>query len=211
VRTGEPGSRGISLVLMETDGLSGFQVGRRLEKVGQHASDTAELSFSGVRIPVDQLLGAEGAGFSQLMGQFPFERLMIAVHSAGVIEHALEVTIEHSKQRQAFGQSLSEFQNTRFKLAECATIAHVVRGFVNDSIQRLLDGSLTNETAYMAKWWCSEQQGKVVDECVQLFGGYGYMTEYPIARMYADSRVQRIYGGTTEIMKELIARKLFDE
>jgi acyl-CoA dehydrogenase len=210
VRTGERGGRGVSLVVLETENLPGFRVGRRLEKLGQHASDTAELFFDRLRIPVDQLLGErEGDGFGQLMSQLPYERLLLAVPAAAVIERAVEVTVEYTRQRKAFGQSLSDFQNTRFKLAECATLAHVVRSFVNDCIQRLLDGTLDDEAAYMAKWWCTEQQHKVTDECLQLFGGYGYMVEYPIARMYADSRVQRIYGGTTEIMKDLIARKLF--
>ena len=210
VRTGEAGSRGVSLVVMETENLAGFRVGRRLEKLGQHASDTAELFFDGVRIPAQNLLGPkEGDGFIQLMSQLPYERLLLTVTAAAVIERAVELTVDYAGQRKAFGQSLAAFQNTRFKLAECATLAHVVRSFVNDCIQRLLDGTLDDEAAYMAKWWCSEQQGKVTDECLQLFGGYGYMAEYPIARLYADSRVQRIYGGTTEIMKDLIARKLF--
>ena len=209
VRTGGPGSSGVSLVVLETENLAGFRVGRRLEKLGQHASDTAELFFDGVRIPADQLLGAqEGQGFRQLMSQLPYERLLLAVPAAAVIELAVELTVEYTKGRKAFGQSVFDFQNTRFKLAECATLAHVVRSFVNDCIQRLLDGTLDDEAAYMAKWWCTEQQGKVTDECLQLFGGYGYMAEYPIARLYADARIQRIYGGTTEIMKDLIARRL---
>lgn len=209
VRTGEAGSGGVSLVVMETEGLAGFRVGRRLEKLGQHASDTAELFFDGVRIPSSQLLGAkEGQGFKQLMSQLPFERLMLAVPAAAVIELAVQLTVDYTRQRKAFGQSVFDFQNTRFKLAECATLAHVVRSFVNDCIQRLLDGTLDHEAAYMAKWWCTEQQCKVTDECLQMFGGYGYMAEYPIARLYADSRVQRIYGGTNEIMKDLIARRL---
>lgn len=209
VRTGEAGGRGVSLVVMETEGLPGFRVGRRLEKLGQHASDTAELSFEEVRIPADRLLGEkEGEGFAQLMSQLPYERLLLAVPAAAVIERAVELTVEYTKDRKAFGQRVFDFQNTRFKLAECATIAHVVRTFVNDCVQRLLDGTLDDEAAYMAKWWCSEQQCKVTDECLQLFGGYGYVTEYPIARLYADARVQRIYGGTNEIMKDLIARKL---
>jgi acyl-CoA dehydrogenase len=211
VRTGDAGSRGVSLVVIETENLEGFRVGRRLEKLGQHASDTAELFFDNMKVPADQLLGeVEGHGFRQLMSQLPYERLMLTVPAAAVIERAVELTVEYCKQRTAFGQSVADFQNTRFKLAECATIAHVVRSFVNDCIQRLLDGTLDNEAAYMAKWWCSEQQCKVTDECLQLFGGYGYMVEYPIARLYADSRVQRIYGGTTEIMKDLIARKLLE-
>ncbi|MBO9648571.1 MAG: acyl-CoA dehydrogenase family protein [Variovorax sp.] len=209
VRTGEAGSRGVSLVVLETENLPGFRVGRRLEKLGQHASDTAELFFENVRVPADHLLGEiEGRGFAQLMSQLPYERMLLAVPAAAVIERAVELTLEYTQERKAFGQSLYDFQNTRFKLAECATLAHVVRSFVNDCVQRLLDGNLDDTSAYMAKWWCTEQQCKVVDECLQLFGGYGYMAEYPIARLYADSRVQRIYGGANEIMKELIARKL---
>jgi acyl-CoA dehydrogenase len=210
VRTGDAGSKGVSLVVLETEALDGFKVGRRLEKLGQHASDTAELFFDNVRVPADHLLGAEeGSGFAQLMSQLPYERLLLCVPAASVIELAVALTVEYTKQRKAFGRTIADFQNTRFKLAECATIAHVVRGFINDCTQRLLDGNLDDEAAYMAKWWCTEQQGKVMDECLQLFGGYGYMAEYPIARLYADARVQRIYGGTTEVMKDLIARKLF--
>lgn len=209
VRTGGAGSGGVSLMVLETENLPGFRVGRRLEKLGQHASDTAELFFDGVHIDADQLLGEqEGLGFRQLMSQLPYERLLLAVPAAAVIEKAVELTVDYTRQRKAFGQSVFDFQNTRFKLAECATLAHVVRSFVNDCVQRLLDGTLDDEAAYMAKWWCTEQQGKVTDECLQLFGGYGYMAEYPIARLYADARIQRIYGGTTEIMKDLIARRL---
>ena len=209
VRTGGAGSAGVSLMVLETENLPGFRVGRRLEKLGQHASDTAELFFDAVRIHQDQLLGEqEGLGFRQLMSQLPYERLLIAVPAAAVIEKAVELTVDYTRNRKAFGQTVFDFQNTRFKLAECATLAHVVRSFVNDCVQRLLDGTLDDEAAYMAKWWCSEQQCKVTDECLQLFGGYGYMAEYPIARLYADARIQRIYGGTTEIMKDLIARRL---
>jgi acyl-CoA dehydrogenase len=209
LRTGEAGSRGVSLIVLETENLPGFAVGRRLEKLGQHASDTAELSFQGVRVPASHLLGGqEGQGFKQMMSQLPYERMLLAVPAAATIERAVELTVEYTTQRQAFGQSVASFQNTRFKLAECATLAHVVRSFVNDCVQRLLDGTLDDEAAYMAKWWTTEQQCKVMDECLQLFGGYGYMAEYPIARLYADSRVQKIYGGTNEIMKDLIARKL---
>ena len=209
VRTGDPGAKGISLLVMEPEGLPGFSVGRRLEKLGQHASDTAELSFDGVRVPVSQLLGeVEGQGFSHLMSQLAYERLLIAVPAAAVIERAVELTADYTRNRKAFGQALADFQNTRFKLAECATLAHVVRSFVNDCTQRLLDGTLDPEAAYMAKWWCTEQQGRVTDECLQLFGGYGYMAEYPIARLYADARVQRIYGGANEVMKDLIARRV---
>jgi acyl-CoA dehydrogenase len=209
VRTGGEGSRGVSLIVMETENLPGFSVGRRLEKLGQHASDTAELSFQDVRVPADQLLGGkEGDGFIQLMSQLPYERMLLAVAAAAAIERAVELTVDYTQQRKVFGQALSDFQNTRFKLAECATVAHIVRTFVNDCTQRLLDGTLDDQAAYMAKWWCSEQQCRVTDECLQLFGGYGYMTEYPIARLYADARVQRIYGGANEIMKDLIARQL---
>ncbi|MES2247877.1 MAG: acyl-CoA dehydrogenase family protein [Pseudomonadota bacterium] len=209
VRTGEAGSRGVSLIVLETEDLPGFRVGRRLEKLGQHASDTAEIFFDGVRVPADHLLGGkEGDGFIQLMSQLSYERLFLCVPAAAVIERAVELAVDYTQQRKAFGQTVFDFQNTRFKLAECATIAHVVRTFVNDCIQRMVDGTLDQEAAYMAKLWCTEQQGKVTDECLQLFGGYGYMVEYPIARMYADARVQRIYGGTSEIMKDLIARKL---
>lgn len=209
VRSGGAGSAGVSLMVLETENLPGFRVGRRLEKLGQHASDTAELFFDAVRVHQDQLLGEqEGLGFRQLMSQLPYERLLIAVPAAAVIEKAVELTVDYTRNRKAFGQTVFDFQNTRFKLAECATLAHVVRSFVNDCVQRLLDGTLDDEAAYMAKWWCSEQQCKVTDECLQLFGGYGYMAEYPIARLYADARIQRIYGGTTEIMKDLIARRL---
>ena len=208
-RTGEPGSRGLSLIVLETENLPGYRVGRLLEKIGQHASDTAELFFDGVRVPADQLLGGKaGLAFGQLMGQLPFERLLIAVPAAAVIELALALTVDYTQQRKAFGQTLYDFQNTRFKLAEVATTAHIVRSFVNDCIQRLLDGKLDNEAAYMAKWWCTEQQCRVTDECLQLFGGFGYMAEYPIARLYTASRVQKIYGGANEVMKDLIARSL---
>ena len=208
-RTGEAGSRGLSLIVLETDGLPGFRVGRLLEKIGMQASDTAELFFDGVRVPADQLLGGtEGEGFKQLMGQLPYERMLISVPAAAIIEQALALTVEYTKQRKAFGGTLFDMQHTRLKLAEVATIAHVVRSFINDCTQRLLDGTLDDEAAYMAKWWCTEQQCRVTDECLQLFGGYGYMAEYPIARMYAASRVQKIYGGANEVMKDLIARKL---
>lgn len=209
VRTGCHPSRGVSLIVLETEHLPGFRVGRKLEKLGQHASDTAELFLDNVRVPANHLIGGEeGQGFFQLMGQLPYERMLLAVPAAAAIELAVQLTVDYTKQRKAFGQVVADFQNTRFKLAECATLAHVVRSFVNDCIQRLLDGKLDNEAAYMAKWWCTEQQCRVTDECLQLFGGYGYMTEYPIARLYADARIQKIYGGTNEIMKDLIARKV---
>ena len=208
-RTSGAGSKGVSLFVLETENLPGFRVGRLLEKIGMQASDTAELFFDGVCVPADQLLGeVEGQGFGQLMGALPYERMLIAVPAAATIEQALAVTVEYTKQRKAFGAPLFDMQLTRQKLAEVATTAHVVRSFVNDCTQRLLDGTLDNEAAYMAKWWCTEQQCRVVDECLQLFGGYGYMAEYPIARMYAASRVQKIYGGANEVLKDLVSRKL---
>jgi acyl-CoA dehydrogenase len=209
-RTGGQGGRGVSLIVLETENLTGFNVSRRLEKIGLHASDTCELHLDGVRVPAANLLGPEeGQGFAQLMSQLPYERMLLAVQAAAVIERAVELTVEYTRQRRAFGQTLADLQNTRFRLAECATTAHVVRTFVNDCIQRLVDGTLDEEAAYMAKWWCTEQQCRVTDECLQLFGGYGYMVEYPIARMFADARVQKIAGGSNEIMKDLIGRKLF--
>jgi acyl-CoA dehydrogenase len=209
VRTGDAGAKGVSLLVIETENLPGFTVGRRLEKIGMHASDTAELAFEAMRIPAANLLGGEeGRGFGQLMSQLAYERMLLCVPAAAVIERAVELTVEYTKERKAFGKAIADFQNTQFKLAECATLAHIVRSFVNDCVQRLLDGKLDPEAAYMAKWWCTEQQCKVTDECLQLFGGYGYMDEYPIARLYADSRIQKIYGGTNEIMKDLIARKV---
>jgi len=208
-RTGEAGSRGVSLLVLETEQLPGFRVGQRLEKLGQHASDTTELFFDQVRVPADQLLGGvEGQGFVQLMVQLPYERLILCVTATAVIERALELAVAYTRQRKAFGQTVFDFQNTQFKLAECATIAHIARTLVNDCIQRLIDGKLDDQAAYMAKWWCTEQQGKVTDECLQLFGGNGYMAEYPIARLYADALIFLIDTATTEIMKELIARRL---
>ncbi|TAM09421.1 MAG: acyl-CoA dehydrogenase [Nevskiaceae bacterium] len=207
-RTGGEGSKGVSLIGVETADAKGFSA-KRLEKIGLHASDTTELAFDDVRTPAASLLGPEqGHGFAQLMGQLPYERLLIAVPAVAAIEQAVELTVAYTQQRKAFGKPLYEQQNTRFKLAECATTAHIARTFVNDCIQRLVDGTLDDTAAYMAKCWCTDQQCKVIDECLQLFGGYGYMMEYPIARLYADARVQRIYGGANEIMKELIARKL---
>ncbi|GLZ29611.1 acyl-CoA dehydrogenase [Lentzea sp. NBRC 105346] len=199
------GAAGISLLVVEND----IRRGRVLEKVGLKGQDTAELFFDDVRVPVSHLLGGqEGQGFVQLMQQLPQERLLIAVASVAGIERAVEVTLEYTKDRTAFGKELFKFQNTRFKLAECATEAAVTRAFVDECIEKHLTGSLDVPTAAMAKWWSTDRLCRVVDECVQLFGGYGYMTEYPIARAWADARVQRIYGGTNEIMKEIIARSL---
>ena len=204
------GAKGVSLLALEVENPpAGFRVGRVLDKMGQHSADTCELFFDDVVVPAENLLGGvEGRGFGQLMGHLPWERLIVAVAAAAVIERALELTVEYTRERKAFGQTVFDFQNTRFKLAECATMAHVVRSFVNDCTQRLLDGTLDPQAAYMAKWWTSDVQCRVLDECLQCFGGYGYMNEYPIARMYADARIQRIYGGTNEVMKELIARSL---
>ncbi|HEY4124715.1 MAG TPA: acyl-CoA dehydrogenase family protein [Rhizomicrobium sp.] len=203
------GSKGTSLVVVETDEVEGFRRGRVLEKLGQKANDTAELFFDDVRIPTSNLIGVgEGMGFVQLMQQLPQERLIIAAQGLAVIERALQVTTEYVKERKAFGKQLLDFQNTQFKLAECKTEATVAKVFVNHCIDIHLKGKLDATMASMAKLWLTDTQCKIVDECLQLHGGYGYMNEYPIARMYADSRVQKIYGGTNEIMKLLIARSL---
>jgi len=201
------GAKGTSLVMLEA-GDEGFDKGRRLKKLGLKAQDTSELFFDNVRIPADRILGEEGKGFIYLMQELAWERLQVAISAAQAIETALEMTVEYCKERKAFGQALIEMQNTRFKLAEVKTIAQVARTFVDDCMAKLLKGELDAETASMAKWWTSDMQNKMVDECLQLFGGYGFMWEYPISRMYADARVQRIYAGTNEIMKEIIARKL---
>ncbi len=203
------GSKGTSLVVVETDEVEGFRRGRVLDKMGQKANDTAELFFDDVRVPASNLIGmGEGQGFVQLMQQLPQERLIIALQGMAVIERALETTISYVKERRAFGKQLIDFQNTQFKLAECKTEATVAKIFCNHATQLLLEGKLDPYMASMAKLWLTEVQCRVVDECLQLHGGYGYMNEYPIARMYADSRVQKIYGGTNEIMKLLIARSL---
>ncbi|GAC57639.1 acyl-CoA dehydrogenase [Gordonia hirsuta DSM 44140 = NBRC 16056] len=205
--TGE-GAKGISLILVETD-REGFSRGRILDKVGMKGQDTAELNFSGVRVPQSNLLGdSEGLGFVQLMQQLPQERLIIAVGAVAGMEVALEKTLEYTKDRTAFGRPIFGFQNTKFKLAEVATDAHIGRVFLDDCIDKHLRGELDIPTVAMAKAWTTDTAQKVADECLQLFGGYGYMNEYPIARMWADSRVQRIYGGTNEIMKEIISRSL---
>jgi acyl-CoA dehydrogenase len=202
-------AKGISLVVVETDGLEGFGRGRVLKKIGQHGQDTAELFYDGVRVPASNLLGAEeGQGFIQLMQQLPQERLVLAVAAVAAIEETLAHTVRYTKEREAFGKPVFNFQNTKFKLAEAATIARVARVFVDDCIVKHLAGELDVQTASMAKWWTTQMQCDVADECLQFFGGYGYMQEYPIARMYADARIQKIYGGTNEIMKEIISRFL---
>ena len=209
-RTGpEAGAKGISLVMAEVNGLPGFRRGRLLDKVGQHTVDTCELFFEDMRVPRANLLGTEeGFGFRQLMEQLPRERLIIAIGGIATLQRAIEETLAYVKQRKIFGQPLMAMQNTRFKLAECQTLATIAKTFVDDCVGRALRDELDNPTSAMAKWWVSETVGKVVDECLQLFGGYGYMNEYPIARLYADQRVGRIYGGSNEVMKELIARSL---
>ena len=203
---------GVSLVMVETEGVEGeggFSRGRNLEKLGQKAADTAEVFFDDVRVPKDNLLGqAEGQGFIQLMQQLPQERLIIAVGAVAAIEKTLRITSDYVKERKAFGKRILDFQNTQFKLAERYTEARIARTFVDDCIQRLLEGELDVTTAAMAKWWTTQKQCEIVDECLQFFGGYGYMMEFPIARMYADSRIQKIYGGSNEIMKLLIARDI---
>lgn len=201
--------RGISLLVVETAQAEGFRRGRRLDKVGQDAADTSELVFENVWVPSENLLGlTEGQGFAQLMGQLPRERLIIAVQAAAEMERALEVTLDFVKQRKVFGQSVLDYQNTQFRLAECKTLATIARVFVNHCIGLALEAKLDNSTAAMAKYWTTDTLCKIVDECLQLHGGAGYMNEYLIGRMYRDARVSRIYGGTNEIMKVLIARGL---
>jgi acyl-CoA dehydrogenase len=205
----DKGAKGTSLIVVETDDVEGFERGRNLDKIGLKANDTSELFFNDMRVPTSNLLGhEEGQGFVQLMQQLPQERLMIGTTAIAMAERALSLTIDYVKERKAFGKAIIDFQNTQFRLAELKTEATIGRVFYNDCVARHLDGGLDPATASMAKYWLSELQGKVVDECLQLFGGYGYMNEYPIARMYRDARVQRIYGGTNEIMKLLIARSL---
>jgi alkylation response protein AidB-like acyl-CoA dehydrogenase len=202
------GAKGVSLLVLETADAPGFRVGRVLEKVGMKAQDTAELFFDDVLVPVENLLGEEGAGYGYAMRQLAHERLVVAVWGTAVLESAVEETVKYTKDRHAFGSSLFDMQNTRFELAECATIARIARVFVDDCIERHLRGELDATTASMAKAWVSDMQVAVIDRCVQLFGGYGYMLEYPIARMFVDSRAQKIYAGANEVMKELIARSL---
>lgn len=199
--------RGVSLLVVER-GTPGFERGRNLDKIGQHAQDTAELFFGGARVPTRNLLGEEGQGFGQLVTKLPQERLSIAVGAAAAARVALDWTVEYAKDRTAFGQSIGSFQNSRFRLAEMATEIDIAQHYLDDCVRALDSGELAPEDAAKAKWWTTELQGRVVDTCVQLHGGYGYMVEYPIARAYADARVTRIYGGTTEIMKEIVGRSL---
>ena len=205
----EEKAKGMSLIVLETDGAEGFQRGRNLDKIGLKASDTSELFFDNIAIPPENLLGGEeGQGFYQMMKQLPQERLIIGCGAVGAMEGAVSRTIQYCKEREAFGGPLTQFQNTRFKLAEVKTKTTVSRAFLDECITEHLNGNLTVEKAAMAKYWLTDTQGEVIDECLQLHGGYGYMQEYDIAEMWTDARVQRIYGGTNEIMKELIARSL---
>ncbi|GGG08232.1 putative acyl-CoA dehydrogenase [Rhodococcoides trifolii] len=203
----DKGAQGFSLFGVER-GMEGFERGRNLDKIGMKAQDTAELSFTDVRVPAANLIGEEGMGFIYLMKNLPQERLSIAVVAAAAMESALEMTIQYCRDRKAFGKSIGKFQNTRFVLAELATETTAVRIMVDKFIELLNDEKLTVQEAAMAKWWTTESQVKLIDRCLQLHGGYGYMKEYPIAKAYMDSRVQTIYGGTTEIMKEIIGRGL---
>lgn len=203
------GHKGISLMCLETEGAEGFRRGKKLDKIGQDAADTSELFFDDVFVPGDNVLGGEeGKGFYQLMGELPQERLVIAVQSMQTIEKALETTVEYVKQRKAFGKTIWDFQNTQFVLADLKARATAAKVFVNDCIAKVLKKELDVTTASIAKYWVTELQGEVVDKCLQLHGGWGYINEYPIAKMYRDSRVARIYGGSNEIMKMLIARSM---
>jgi acyl-CoA dehydrogenase len=211
VRTSDEkaGMRGISIIMVETKGLPGYRTGRPLEKVGMHAQDTCELFFDQVRVPASNLLGSgEGQGVTQMMSQLPYERLLVAVSAAATMEHAVALTVKHAKERTAFGQPLIDFQDARFKLAECKAETQIGRIFVDHCIELFVAGHMDPVTAAMAKYWLTERESDVLDECVQLHGGYGYMTEYPIARMWADSRVHRIYAGANEILKEIVGQSL---
>ena len=203
------GSKGVSLMVVETDDAQGFRRGRKLKKLGLDMADTSELFFEDVSLPTENLLGTEeGQGFVQLMKELPQERMLVAVHATAMMERALALTVDYVKQRTAFGKKIIEFQNTQFELAACKTEATIAKAFCDQCLERLIKGELDTVTASMAKYWITDTLGKVVDRCLQLFGGYGYMDEYPISRLYRDARVMRIYAGTNEIMKLLIARSL---
>lgn len=205
----EEKAKGVSLVILETNDAEGFSRGRNLDKIGMKAADTSELFFDNIEIPPENILGGEeGKGFFQMMTQLPQERLIIGCAAVGAMEGAVERTIEYCKERQAFGGPILQFQNTKFKLAECKTKTMVARAFLDNCIEEHLRGELTVDKAAMCKYWLTDTQGEVLDECLQLHGGYGFMQEYAIAEMWTDARVQRIYGGTNEIMKELISRNL---
>lgn len=203
----DAGYQGISLIVVER-GMEGFERGRNLDKIGLKAQDTAEIFFDNVRVPAANLLGEEGKGFIYLMEKLPQERLAIAVVAVAACESMLESTLQYVKDRKAFGRPIGSFQNSRFVLAELATETQIARVFVDRCIEELNAGTLSVSEAAMAKWWTTELQKKVVDRCLQLYGGYGFMTEYPIAKAYLDTRIQTIYGGTTEIMKEIIGRTM---
>ena len=203
------GAKGISLMVVETDDAPGFRRGRKLKKLGMDSADTSELFFEDVPLPAESLLGIEeGQGFFQLMQDLPQERLIVATHAVAMMESALATTVDYVKQRQAFGKKIIDFQNTQFVLAECKSEATVAKVFLDHCIERHIKGELDTVTASMAKYWHTDLVNSIVDRCLQLFGGYGYMDEYPISRMYRDARVMRIYAGTNEIMKLLIARSL---
>ena len=203
------GSKGISLLVLETEGAEGFRRGRNLKKLGLKAQDTSELFFDDVRVPVANVMGGhEGRGFVQLMGQLPWERLMLGYISLGMVRAAFRMTMEYVRERTAFGQRIMDFQNTRFKLAEIKTEIEMLGAFLDRLTRELEAGTLTAERAAMVKFWGTEFQCRAIDTCLQLFGGYGYMEEYPISQLYADARVQRIYGGTGEIMREIVARSI---
>ena len=201
------GARGVSLIIVET-GTPGFRKGKRLKKIGLKSQDTSELFFDDVRVPAGNLLGKEGEGFIYLMQKLPWERLQIAITAHASAQAAIDHTVQYVQDRKAFGQPIGEFQNTRYKLAECQTEVEVGRVFVDKCLEMQIAGTLDSATASMAKLWASEMQGRVLDTCLQLHGGYGFMWEFPVAQAYADARVQRIYGGTSEIMKELISRQM---
>ncbi|MEZ0174291.1 MAG: acyl-CoA dehydrogenase family protein [Candidatus Reddybacter sp.] len=201
------GAKGISLVIVET-GTAGYQKGRNLDKIGQKAADTSEMFFADVRVPVGNLIGEEGKGFSYLMDELPRERLTVAFRAWAEAQRAYEITVEYTKEREAFGKPLFAQQNTAFSLADVATELAVGWAYLDQCLSKIVDGTLTAQEGAMAKLWTTEKEGKIVDTCLQFFGGYGYMREYPISRMYTDARVRRIYGGSTEIMKLFIGRSL---
>ncbi|WP_182376207.1 acyl-CoA dehydrogenase family protein [Nocardioides sp. WS12] len=204
----EGGFTGFSIIAVETD-RPGFSRGRNLKKIGQHGQDTCELSFDNVRVPQSNLIGdGEGQGFLQLIQQLPRERLLLGVAATASMERTVELTVEYAKERKAFDKPIMAFQNTRFVLAECATLATVGWSFLDDCIEKADLGTLDVPTAAKAKWWLTEQQNIVADRCLQVFGGYGYMAEYPISRLFVDARIQKVYGGTSEIMKDIIGKSL---
>jgi acyl-CoA dehydrogenase len=203
------GAKGVSLMVVETDNAPGFRRGRKLKKLGLDAADTSELFFDDVKLPPENLLGTEeGQGFVQLMKDLPRERLLVVIHAQAMMERALALTITYVKERKAFGKPIMDFQNTQFVLAECKSEATVSRVFHDHCVERYLKGELDTVTASMAKYWITDLQGKIIDRCLQLFGGYGYMDEFPISHLYRDARVMRIYAGSNEIMKVIIARSL---